>query len=1299
MASRASRLSKYAAKPKEEIVETQTGEATTALGEQLATYEPAEPYEPQALASDPKDLVADVGTVPVATDEATTAELATAEQGTYLGEGPEGPEFGTVGIEAARAQALEPAQQAFVPKAIDLTASEDVETFRDTALEDKSISTNAAINIVKNTDSIAKAFDTDVEIPGEGNVSLTAALVGEVGRGKADERQVAAAYSVAAMTALTEDAERILFNQEGKEIDGDTLWEENQEVRKRGQEVGAKKDAEVLRQQRSATDANYSYLNGQLSSIDRYAQQILHGRADIDAEGRAQQKGVQPEGDRRVREVAQRAVAFEMIQNGLAEVRQLSSGKFYLTFPENSSSVLAEDMRPLAEAVNPSLSGGSVVDTLSQQFGPMLEQFPVVKQALTQELVWNNQKGAHDVVDRRVGNRVVSLSHPVSHMPTGGYTTTGKFDAVKTKKGGQAVAPSEAAVSIMNTVALNTDMQAMQTYMQMLDVVLRAKGGALEPVPSGRDVEAEVIADMQDGFGVANLNITPPEYISNSHYANQLKMGDEAWKETYFDKHRSLRNDDSKNPVQKEIEARNTANKAINTKVTQALNRLAMVMSKDPEEASYMIRNISGSTKRVFDLAGDTDVTNDKGMTRQVRNFAERGQIQSKAHQLGSLRDTVRNVFFANGKPRRGEDALKKWQAFQKKDVKAADHIGQVLLFTKAFLELGNPTKGSWQFRGQSVDPAVEKMTTPDLIDYFLQNETEIMSQLTGLSSRVKQWDTNGLPAVPDATDKKILKRGHYGPAMGILRDVGPYMSGEPFTPEGRWELDQTNSNVALMGTKTGNIAHLNNVGIFVDPQTDTILNAEKGFYEALWRNMPGAAESAFDGKNDDEVRGAWKNMFNEMRDLDNQFKESNGDAGQKADIKSWGRSILIQGFYGIAPIAQHEGVFDAVLSTNSELLEKHLIGPGKPYKSIVDPQLEIDGAQMFEKVAADTMGSTDVVSMLKPLGEMAGMLNIPGFKLETSLGEGLQVAAQQTQPLYMSDVVDANGLAQANEGAVATTDSGLSIPLTKTVSDISYGKGEKNYSAGPLADANNRAPDSLGEGMKDKMSATMTQADDSAAEILAAILGVGDRGVGQPSWSTHDANMVNARSIVTHDLAYNHIAIPSIGQQAGYYRQVYEQVLDHFNELQETVFQSDQEFELSDRLGSQYAPVVAYFDRKQRDYDSLVDPDAAARNPFAQTQGRPWLESRKRKKQAKLKDLLDKAKAAGWNPPFGKGRDPDHKVTGKQIGRLIDLAFDTNRIDSGPFNVKQTLAKVENNHKRMIEIMKLGRSYFNSQT
>ena len=712
-----------------------------------------------------------------------------------------------------------------------------------------------------------------------------------------------------------------------------------------------------------------------------------------------------------------------------------------------------------------------------------------------------------------------------------------------------------------------------------------------------------------------------------------------------------------------EPEAQERANReAQNVKNTKMSGSLAAIeqVGKD-KGVAYPDFNY-GTNHRFINRASNTNFE-DKAVVRATKNFAKRGAVRryspEREQEYKGYATKLHNILYTNNNRARGQQASKDYESLSKME---QSEMSQAAMYAKHYIALlgqkGDTYTSSLTGKSQPVN--VKRMNPADLIDYFSQNHKTIMPALGALAVETDQFIASGDPTIIENNHvlEEVFARGELPWFVSTMEDIQADLGGNgngAFTANTRTEIDANNSNVAIQSIKTGNIAGASTLGFDVDPtDTEAWFNNPDSFYTILG----------------DEIRT--RSVSNVIADPDHRAAMSKYfEATTGKSPKEQTRAIVVEGFYGLHP-SVNRGALDKLKATQSQPYQQLVKEVGDADK--VDEMLLAVRADAFNTILADK----SVSKFTKNVSSVIAIQGDYSFSARTATGAQVDFGVGELMPEYQQSVAydEATGgqYTKLDKAHYQTPDGEL-IPLASRSRRIDFDQPKVAInSKGQSTDISKAAGLALG----DSIAATLTHAED-AGLMKASVLQQGvDKPEGIANMPIHDANVLNNTSYINHWIAYNMVATPSAAVTHNTYDQLYDQAVDVYNSLQDKGKKAQaagETINVGTGQLSQHRALFGIFDYHQANLGrgSTIPQTEAAKTRHEQG-------------NARIKNILSEAKAAGWVPK-GEGNRTNVEVNGKAFSKLVDSAYaiqDVFSHESDKTNQSKMQAKLDRwNHQR----------------
>jgi len=721
-------------------------------------------------------------------------------------------------------------------------------------------------------------------------------------------------------------------------------------------------------------------------------------------------------------------------------------------------------------------------------------------------------------------NEVIDLG---STTPTNNLGIVGEyqFDRKKgtvIKRNGQELSPSEV------TLALN--------------------GGV------GRVVEPELLSIVQKLFDMGDAAYFKNDEVDykktyNENYNSNLAI------------YRKLGYGEEQAKAKADAAARRIADTAKETKLQKTRNDLQLLINRledTDSEGNQLIKyaewSISEVNNRIQEISRDMQ-SDSKDVIRAADGFAEKAYIQRSAKLIDPARskmlaDKFRNIVYLSPvQMRNGEKAL---EMFNSLPEAMQVEINTKTMWAGIYLKLAGKSAPPYKYdKFYTGNANTKRMSPPQMLDYFSQNEKLIMDTLAGYGSVVNGWvqGTNTIPKPEDRKgwEKDVLERGELPYFISNLIDINKYAQapeGANIKLMGMYEIDANNSNIALQTIRTGNISSAT-LGFMIDPKDPAEwYNTDKNpdsFYTILSDNLADVIDVTF---NDEDKASALKGFIANILD-------SGGG-------KNLTRDSVVAGFYGLHPGVNVASIRD-ILTAYSKEAETYLVKSGV-YKSVFDSDLMNDlldtqGAN-FNKV----LGKLSINRVVKQIGSIIALNGDFDPEIVTDMGEIIKSQVGELMPDYLEDVA----MEEATGGRLTAR------PEPSYYIDP---KGNKNMTlrvASRIDDRKERTTVDVDGNVKeihkehgsrfmDGLSAIITHTMDAALEKLAIMAQNKGRAISSPI-SIHDANKLNAKSYTQHWISYNMIAIPSLAAQTDIFTHLYDKAIQSLEQLNQIESQAEKD-------------------------------------------------------------------------------------------------------------------------------------------
>jgi len=745
--------------------------------------------------------------------------------------------------------------------------------------------------------------------------------------------------------------------------------------------------------------------------------------------------------------------------------------------------------------------------------------------------------------------------------------------------------------------------------------------------------------------------------------------------------------------------------------LTKALNELQMMqrsVDRKDENGRQMFRyaewGISQINNRIQEVSRDMQ-SDSKAIIRAIDNFGEKARLVKKNIDQTDdvvLAERLKKIIKINDdQTRNGLNAL---EMFSNLPMSVQQEMSTKAIWAATFIKLSE-TPPPYEYTKTSGElPANTKRMTPvDLISYYAKHKKEIHKKLGEYGAEVEQWIKTGPPKPEqrNAWQKKTLERGELGYHVTNLLDIYRYNKapeGTNLTLKGMYEIDANNSNVAIQGLKTGNLAAIGTLGFIVDPENpdawyDTMQNPDS-FYRILGNNLSSIVEKTF---NDEDKITA----------LDNFYKAVI-ESGKEKDLT---RDSVVAGFYGLHPKV-NVGSIRKVLRMFDSIAQEELVNKG-PYNNTQEAMqdlLDVAGNNFNE-----VLGSISVSRTIKQIGSIIALSGDFDPQITTDIGDIIKSQVGELLPEYMQDMAyeaTTGGRLMARPAIAGYLDSeGYDVPYLRNQSRIDERSERVTLDAeGKLKDIHKEH----GARFMDGLAAIITHSQDAALQKISIAAQNAARfnsengvKVPLPNVSIHDANKLNAVSFINDWISYNMVAMPSLAKQEDSFTKVKQIADDVISNLQKKAKERVKSGEPIN-VGTKSSKHRALFNIFDYYLDISKDPTPESYRLF---NGDAKYNKKEKKRQRIMKEILPLAAANGWvsKDPRSKsfrdfekeGNDPiayrqNAAVTPQQFLKLVEAAMMLQgfldmdgRISNAPINY--TMSQWSKNRKALIEKLDKG--------
>jgi len=717
---------------------------------------------------------------------------------------------------------------------------------------------------------------------------------------------------------------------------------------------------------------------------------------------------------------------------------------------------------------------------------------------------------------------------------------------------------------------------------------------------------------------------------------------------------------DATRTAEKSIE---TKKKKINNYDISLRNRLEDKDSAGNQKAKYSGWGASATTGRAQPNSYDSDIT--EKYVRAAQNFFQKAYItkevlspEAKKAQVNKLFDTL---FVSKSVSRNGLSALDKWQKGWPDQAKQS--VNAKIMWARAFITLSEdedsittPTFTPLNSRRDIQAFAnLRRMTPPDLLKYYYDNEDQIISTLGTWGSQVDAWlkDPQSIPEINSRSPwmKEALDRDEIGNHLLVLQDAFNYMragEGSNIKLRGKAEIDANNSNIFIQAARTGNLDAVRTLGMALstgdfDAWYDTAKNPDS-FYKILGNNYEQVIENVW--PDDFEKQKAFKSFFKEILEMGGNDKKLT-------------RDLVVAGVYGLNP-GVNSGSARKILTLFSGIANKHLINTGF-YKSSNDIELKNDFLMIQSQNFNSKLKDIAITRHTKKIGTIFALNGEFDLDIRSVLGERLETEVGLMSEDFIVDLAFAeatNGMYRPpiEEVTMKEGESFVSIPsFIRKKSNLAV-----KTSYAPDDDGIMTATSSqVGKKLADGLSAIITQSDDASIMKLSVFAQNRGREVPLPNFPIHDANILNAASFMDHYIAYNMVAIPSVIQSNKTYQHLFSEAERMLKQLIAKGDKAKAEGK-SIPIGTENSLHKAIFSVLDNEYEfNKKELDKNASNYF------------KESKQRKTR-LLNDAIKAGWIP-----KDPAHPVY-----------QELSRQNQNPIEIRKFATVDGDNFKRLVSIV-----------